>query len=81
MVVLITPYGQSPADRRSPEALTVGSGEAFFYTNGRVIHGRWDRSAEDRPATLVADDGAPILLTPGQTSVELPRSGGVTTIY
>ncbi len=52
VVVLITPYGQSPADRRSPEALSVGSGEAFFYTNGRVIHGRWDRPAEERPATL-----------------------------
>ncbi len=80
VVVLVTPYGQSPADRRSPEALTVGSGEAFFYTNGRVIHGRWDRPSEDRPALLVADDGAPILLTPGQTWVELPRAGGVTTI-
>ena len=80
VVVLVTAYGQSPADRRSPEALTVGSGEAFFYTNGRVIHGRWDRPAEDRPATLVADDGAPILLTPGQTWVELPRAGGVATV-
>lgn len=81
VVIMVTPYGQSPADRRSPEALSVGSGEAFVYTNGRVIHGRWDRPSEDRPALLLADDGAPILLTPGQTWVELPRSGGVTTIY
>jgi len=80
VVVLITPYGQSPADLRSPEALTVGSGEAFVYTNGRVIHGRWDRPAEDRPATLTADDGKPILLTPGQSWVELPKAGGATTV-
>lgn len=80
VVVLVTPYGQSPADLRSPEALTVGTGEAFVYTNGHVIHGRWDRPAEDRPAALFADDGAPILLTPGQTWVELPRAGGVTTV-
>jgi len=80
VVVLITPYGQSPADLRSPEALTVGSGEAFVYTNGRVIHGRWDRPAEDRPATLTADSGAPILLTPGQSWIELPKAGGATTV-
>ncbi len=79
VVVLVTPYGQSPADLRSPEALTVGAGEAFVYSNGRVVHGRWNRPAENRPAALTDDTGAPILLSPGQTWIELPRAGGVTT--
>lgn len=78
VVVLVTPYGQSPADLRSPEALTVGTGEAYVFTNGALIHGRWDRPAEDVPAALADDTGAPILLTPGQTWIELPRAGGVT---
>ncbi|HEX2576946.1 MAG TPA: DUF3048 domain-containing protein [Aquihabitans sp.] len=78
VVVLVTPYGQSPADLRSPEALTVGSGEAFVFTGGAMVHGRWDRPADDRPASLVDDAGAPILLHPGQTWIELPRAGGVT---
>ncbi|MGI8757550.1 MAG: DUF3048 domain-containing protein [Acidimicrobiales bacterium] len=78
VVVLVTPYGQSPADRRSPEALTVGGGEAFVFTNGVLVHGRWDRPSEDRPAALIDDAGAPILLTPGQTWIEFPRPGGVT---
>ncbi|QXC61826.1 DUF3048 domain-containing protein [Aquihabitans sp. G128] len=80
VVVLVTPYGQSPADTRSPEALTVGGGEAFVFTNGAVVHGRWDRPAEDKPAALIDDAGAPIQLTPGQTWIELPRAGGATTV-
>ncbi|CAN5464126.1 DUF3048 domain-containing protein [soil metagenome] len=80
VVVLVTPYGQSPADTRSPEALTVGGGEAYVYTNGVLVHGRWERPAEDRPAALTDDQGQPILLTPGQTWIELPRAGGVTNV-
>ncbi len=80
VVVLVTEYGQSPADARSPEAHTVGSGEAFIFTNGTQIHGRWDRPEVAKPATLVDDAGAPIGLTPGNTWVELPMAGGVTPI-
>lgn len=78
VVVLVTPYGQSPADARSPEALTVGRGEAFVFTDGKVVHGLWDRPDEDQPATLTDDAGTEIPLTPGQTWIELPRDGGVS---
>ena len=81
VVVLVTEYGRSAADSRSPEAQTVGSGELFVYTNGRVIHGRWDRPDINKPATLVDDNGAPVLLSPGQTWVELPRPASTTTIF
>ena len=80
VVVLATNYGQSAADLRSPEAQTVGSGELFVFTNGAVIHGRWDRPDIAKPATLVDDQGAPVLLTPGRTWVELPRPGGTTVV-
>ncbi len=80
VVVLATSYGQSAADSRSPEALTIGNDEVFAYTNGRVVHGRWDRPALDRPATITDDQGQPILLSPGQTWIELPRPGGATTV-
>lgn len=80
VVVLVTPYGQSPADARSPEALTVGRGELFVYTNGRVIHGTWDRPDVAKPATLADDAGLPVKLSPGQTWIELPPSGMVTTV-
>jgi hypothetical protein len=80
VVVMVTEYGRSAADTRSPEAHTVGEGELFVYTDGGVVWGRWSRPAEDQPAALTDLAGNPILLTPGTTWVELPRSGGVTTL-
>lgn len=80
VVILLTPYGQSPADTRSPEALTVGSGDALVLTNGTVVPGRWDRPAEDVPAALVDIDQQVIKLTPGQSWIQLPRPGEVTII-
>lgn len=48
------------------------------FTDGKVIHGSWDRPDEDQPAKLTDDAGTEISLTPGQTWIELPRDGGVT---
>ena len=79
VVVLVTPYGKSPADLRSPEALTVGGGEAYIYSNGKLMHGRWARPSESKPAALFDSTNQPVLLTPGQTWIELPRAGGVTS--
>ncbi len=79
VVVLVTPYGKSQADLRSPEALTVGGGEAYVYSNGKLMHGRWARPSESKPAALFDSTNQPVLLTPGQTWIELPRAGGVTS--
>lgn len=80
VVVLVTDYGSSAADTRSPEAITTGSGELFAFTNGGVVHGRWDRPDPAKPATLVDDAGQPVKLTPGQTWIELPRAGNTTAV-
>ncbi len=74
VVIQFTTYGTSSADSRSPEAQTVGSGEAWVFTDGHVVRGRWERPDQSRPATLVAD-GRPIRLTPGRTWVALARAG------
>ena len=74
VVIQFTTYGTSSADSRSPEAQTVGSGEAWVFTDGHVVRGRWERPDPSRPATLVAD-GRPIRLTPGRTWVALARAG------
>lgn len=80
VVVMITEYGRSAADTRSPEALTVGEGELFVYTDGHVVWGRWSRASQEVPATFTDMSGNPILLTPGTTWVEMPRSNSVTTV-
>jgi Protein of unknown function (DUF3048) N-terminal domain/Protein of unknown function (DUF3048) C-terminal domain len=73
VVVLVVDYQPSPVDYKSPEAQTIGTGEVYVFSGGKVLHGKWTRA--DRLATyqLTADSGDPIELTPGRTWVELAR--------
>jgi hypothetical protein len=73
VVVLVMEY--RPGISGSPDAQALGSGEAFVFTGGNMVHGTWTRDDRLEPFTLTADDGSPIELTPGRTFIELPRSG------
>lgn len=73
VVVLVMDY--RPGISGSPDAQTLGTGEAFVLTGGNVIHGTWTRHDRLDPFTLTADDGSTIELTPGRTFIELPRAG------
>ena len=75
VVVMFVDYQPSPADNRSPEAQTIGSGEAWLFTDGVLVRGTWTRT--DRLSAIVLHDanGATIPLTPGRTFVELARVG------
>jgi hypothetical protein len=71
VLVQLVDYRSSPADRRSPEAVTVGSGFAWLFTAGRAIPGTWSRPDPSKPAVFVDAQLKPMLLTPGRTWVEL----------
>ena len=71
VVVMTVEYTPSSVDARSPHAHTVGSGPVEVLTAGRTIVGTWRRASAADPITLTDADGRPILLTPGQTFVEL----------
>jgi hypothetical protein len=75
VVVLSVEY--LPGISGSPDAQTVGTGEAHVFTDGRVIRGSWTRLDRLQPFTLTADDGSVIELTPGRTWIELPRPKSV----
>jgi hypothetical protein len=75
VVVLWIDYGHSPADVRSPDGGTIGSGKAVVFTNGKQIPANWARADRLKPITLTTDDGSPVLLTPGTTWFELANSG------
>ncbi len=75
VIVMEVDYRPSPADVRSPEAQTIGSGTVMVFTAGKVVHGTWTRPDRLSPVQLTATDGSPILLTPGRTFVELARAG------
>lgn len=74
VVVLYVDYRPSAADEHSPEAQTEGYGVAWVFTAGTVVKGSWTRTDRLQPFTLLDAAGAPILLTPGHTFVELSRS-------
>ena len=78
VVVLAVDYASGVSG--SPDAQTVGTGEAFVFTGGNYVHGTWSRGANTEPFVLTADDGSPIELTPGRTFVELPRNGSTLPI-
>jgi len=64
-----------PGVSNSPDAQSTGTGQAWVFSGGNMVHGTWTRADRKQPFTLTADDGSPILLTPGRTFVELPRTG------
>lgn len=74
VVVMTVPYVPSPADRRSPEAGTVGSGPVVVHREGMAIAGTWERYELDDTYTFRAPSGAVIPLEPGTTFVELAGS-------
>jgi Protein of unknown function (DUF3048) C-terminal domain/Protein of unknown function (DUF3048) N-terminal domain len=80
VVVQFTPYTASPfvdvTGSRSPEAELVGSGDAWVFTDGKLIRGRWSRPARDQVTSFTDAGGTPIGLTPGQTFVELVPAPG-----
>ena len=71
VVVLQMEY--APGISGSPDAQTLGTGQAFVFTGGNYIHGTWTRKDIHDPFALVADDGKVIQLQPGRTFIELPR--------
>ena len=80
VVVLFVDYRQSPADSKSPEAVTVGNGDAWVLMGGKLVRGTWSRDKATSAFTLEDAKGQPIALTPGRTWVELSRKGGATAL-
>jgi Protein of unknown function (DUF3048) N-terminal domain/Protein of unknown function (DUF3048) C-terminal domain len=76
VVEISTTYVPSPADARSPNAITVGGGEAIVHRNGVSIAATWSRGTPyDRFEFFEASTGLPIALNTGVTFLELTRSG------
>ena len=57
------------------EGNLYGSGEAWVFSYGQLIRGTWSRLYPGAPTSYSDGAGAPILLTPGRTWVELFPTG------
>lgn len=80
VVVMFIDYRASPADPRSPMAITVGSGPLLVFSSGTVLSGTWNRPDAERPAVLADSTGREIRLTAGRTWVQYPRKGSDVTL-
>lgn len=49
---------------------TVGQGQAWVFSDGKIARGQWTRSDRSQPTQYVDASGAPIKLQPGRTWVE-----------
>ena len=78
VIVQFTDYAVSPADPLSPEAITVGNGPAWVFTDGHVINSRWRRNELTDQTEYVDSNGNPIPILPGRVWIELPRRDDAT---
>jgi hypothetical protein len=72
---------------QSPEAgsfNTVGNGDAFVFSGGKLVKGKWSRTDRTKPTLFTDASGQPLRLTPGRTWVEFNTSlavfGGVDIV-
>jgi hypothetical protein len=77
VLILVMEY---KAGLGSPDAQSIGTGEAYLLTAGTVVHGTWSRDNNMSPFTLTSDAGETMLLTPGRTFIELPRKEDTITV-
>ncbi len=74
-VQLSAGYSIDKAGFRTFDIATTGSGSLVVIRGGKVLRGRWQRSAASGPFTFEDDQGNTIRLAPGNTMVELLPEG------
>ena len=53
------------------DAEDVGTGEAIISSNGRLVEGTWAKDSVTGATRLFGPDGAPVILAPGQTFIQV----------
>lgn len=75
IVIVFLDYEPSHNDGRAPDGQTVGTNPALVFTGGRMTSATWSRGDRLEAFAFTDASGAPVLLTPGRTFIELPNSG------
>ena len=65
------PLNDGHPNKHRLEAADVGHGTAWIATNGRTIKGTWRKASVTAPTLLYDPNGKPVVLTAGQTFVEV----------
>lgn len=79
VVIQFLDYRATPWRDRSntpvDEAVVVGSGDAWFLSDGQIVRGHWSRSSPTEITKYTDASGAAIELSPGRTWLQLAPSG------
>jgi hypothetical protein len=59
---------------------TIGGGDAWVFSGGQLVRGKWLRGAREEITYFVDAAGTPIKLTPGRTWVELVPIGAAVDV-
>jgi len=64
-----------PSGTKVVEATVTGSGDAWFFSAGRMSKGRWSKSSPSDPTAYTDSAGNPVKLSPGRTWVHFAPVG------
>jgi hypothetical protein len=79
-VIVMDVQYQGGVGELGSQAVMVGTGTSYVFTDGHEIAGTWQRSSLSQPAKYLNHNGQVIALTPGQTWVELLYVGDPLTV-
>ncbi|MEZ5247396.1 MAG: DUF3048 domain-containing protein [Acidimicrobiales bacterium] len=79
VVVQFVDYVASSADAASPEAVTVGDGQAWVLTAGQLVPTTWTRQSLADQTDFTLSSGSEAAILPGKIWIELPRPGRANT--
>ena len=65
------PLNDGHPQKHRLEARDVGKGVAYIATNGHTIKGQWRKASPTAPTLLFDENGRPVVLTAGQTFVQV----------
>ena len=82
VVIMLVSFGplNDGSDAKRLEARVVGSGKAWIATSGRTIEGTWEKATLTDPTRFLDAAGRPVILTIGQTFIQVMPLGSSITI-
>lgn len=80
VLILEVKYKASWVLKKSPHAVTIGTGKGWLVTNGGIIDLTWSRADSKALFDLRDTKGQPVRFTPGRTWVSLVREGSTAEV-
>lgn len=82
LIIEFTTVADMPNDAGHRQVDVIGKGPAEFVIHGKHLTGTWSRPSGDDKTTYTLDNGEELVLTPGNTWIEIyPNTKPVVTTY